>query len=126
MSAETAILLAGIHSAGFAVFHLLFWRLFGWRQDLARLRPANRAIMQILNLRLTYVFVLVAVLCFGFAQALADTPLGHALLVGMSLFWLGRLVEQFVFLRYDHPALHALSALFAIGALLFAWPLFAV
>jgi hypothetical protein len=49
--------------------------------------------------------------------------LGRALLAGASLFWLGRLVEQFVFLRVNRTLVHMLSALFALGAVLFALPL---
>ena len=50
--------------------------------------------------------------------------MGHAVLLGMSAFWVGRSVEQFVFLRINHPGVHALTALFVIGAVLFALPLF--
>lgn len=121
---ETAILaLCGVHSVGFAVFHLAFWRLFRWREDLASTSRATRAIVQILNLRLIYVFLGVAALCFLLPQELTGTRLGRWLLAGMSLFWVGRLVEQFVFLRIHHWLVHVLSALFAVGAVLFAWPL---
>lgn len=120
MSATLAIWLAGVHSAAFALFHMLFWRLFGWRRELPKLGTPTRAILQILNLRLIHVFALMAVPCFGFTQALATTALGHALLAGMALFWGARLVEQFVFLRHDHIALHAPSVLFTAGAILFA------
>ncbi len=48
---------------------------------------------------------------------------GRALLAGMSLFWVGRTIEQFVFLRINRPLVHALTALFVLGAVLFAMPL---
>lgn len=122
---DTAILaLCGLHSAGFAVFHLAFWRLFRWREDLARTSHATRAIVQILNLRLVYVFVAVAAACFLMPQELTGTRLGRWMLAAMSLFWVGRLIEQFVFLRIHHWLVHTLTALFALGAVLFAWPLF--
>jgi hypothetical protein len=42
---DTAILvLCGLHSVGFAVFHMAFRRLFRCREDLARSSPATRAI----------------------------------------------------------------------------------
>jgi hypothetical protein len=119
---ETMILLCGIYALGFAVFHTQFWRLFNWKTDLAKLTWYNRAIMQISNLRLIYFFLFVAAICFLFPVALATTPLGHFFLGGMSLFWLGRAIEQFVFLKSDHRMVHLLTYLFIIGAILFAAP----
>lgn len=58
-------------------------------------------------------------LCFAFTRELHATSLGRAVLVGMSLFWVGRTIEQFVFL----PMIHVLTTLFVVGAALFALPL---
>lgn len=123
MDDRTIMALCGLHSAGFAVFHLAFWRLFDWPADLARCSTATRAITQILNLRLTYVFAGIALLCFALPGEVVGTRLGRAMLGGMSLFWLGRTIEQFVFLRVGHPLVHATTALFVAGIALFAWPL---
>ena len=119
------VLAAGIHSAAFALFHIAFWRLFRWRDTLQRATPVDRAVIQILNLRLTYVFAMVAALCFAFPVELHSTPLGRAVLAGMALFWVGRTVEQFIFLRINRPAMQLLTAAFVLGAVLFAWPLLA-
>ncbi len=127
MSTHSLMLLCALHSAALGVFHLCFWRLFDWKRALAKLDRPNRAIMQILNLRLAFVFFAVAVLCLLYPDALATTPLGRALLVVMVLFWVGRTIEQFVFLRgLRHPAVHALTAVFELGAVLFALPLWLV
>lgn len=123
MRGETLVYLCGVHSLAFAAFHLAFWKLFDWPAALRQTNAATRAVTQILNLRLIYVFLGVAVLCFWLPRELLTTRLGHALMAGMVLFWLGRLVEQFVFLRYNTPLVHALSGLFVLGALLFALPL---
>lgn len=122
---EAVVALCGLHSLGFALFHLAFWKLFDWPQALRRTNAATRAVTQILNLRLVYVFLGVAALCFLLPQDLLGTRLGRAFLAGMSLFWVGRTIEQFVFLRVNHPLVHALTALFVLGAALFALPLFA-
>lgn len=124
MDAQPVLLACALHSAAFGVFHLLFWRLFDWKRELPKLRPPTRAIVQILNLRLTYLFFAVAALCLLFPAELSGTPLGRAVLAVMALFWLGRAVEQVVFLRgLRHPAVHVLTASFLLGAALFAWPL---
>ncbi|MCL7715716.1 hypothetical protein [Stenotrophomonas mori] len=122
-TAELLVRLGGVHSLGFAAFHLGFWKLFGWKGALARLDPVNRAIVQILNLRLVYVFLGMGAVSLAFAHALTATPLGRALLGFMTLFWLGRTLEQFVFLRIHDARVHLLSALFVLGATLHAVPL---
>lgn len=123
MDSTAWIHLAGLHSLAFALFHMAFWKLFRWRQTLRTASAADRAIVQILNLRLIYVFLGIAALCFVFADELHRTALGRAVLLGMSLFWVGRTIEQFVFLRINRPMVHALTALFVLGAVLFAVPL---
>ncbi|HET7266732.1 MAG TPA: hypothetical protein VFJ15_01325 [Oleiagrimonas sp.] len=125
-SGKWLIWLCGVHSLGFAVFHIGFWQWFDWPVALQRTNVPTRAVTQILNLRLIYVFFGVAVVCFWLPLELLHTRLGHVFLAGMALFWVGRLVEQFVFLRINRPVVHVLSALFAAGAILFAAPLFAL
>jgi hypothetical protein len=124
MRGETLLYLCGAHSLGFAAFHMAFWKLFGWPASLRPAGPATRAVAQILNLRLIYVFLGAAVLCFWLPAELLGTHLGHVLLAGMSLFWVGRTVEQFVFLRYNRPLVHLLTALFVAAAALWAAPIF--
>ena len=57
MTQDLPLLLCALHSYAFAAFHLAFWRLFGWKRELAKVGLATRAIVQILNLRLVYVFM---------------------------------------------------------------------
>lgn len=121
----TILLFCAAHSFGFALFHLGFWRLFGWPRTLEGTTRPNRAILQIANLQLVWVFTGVGLLCLLHPAALAGTPLGRAVLAGMSAFWIIRIVAQLLWLRVNHPLVHALTALFACGALLFAWPLLA-
>lgn len=123
MDAETLVRLAGIHSLGFAAFHLAFWRLFDWKRELRKVALPTRAVTQILNLRLTYVFLGAGAACFVFTDQLLRTPLGRAMLGFMAVFWLGRTIEQFVFLRVNDVRVHVLTLLFALGAALFAAPL---
>ena len=94
-------------------------------RELRKVGLPTRAISQILNLRLIYFFLGIGVLCFAFTRELHATPLGRALLLFMSLFWVGRTIEQFVFLRISKPLVHVLTALFVIGAILFGLPLLA-
>jgi hypothetical protein len=61
--------------------------------------------------------------CFAFTSELHATCPGRAVLIGMSLFWVGRTIEQSVFLRINQPMIHVLATLFVVGAALFALPL---
>lgn len=124
MNDQLMILLCGFYSLGFALFHSQFWKLFNWKSDLANLQPVNKAIMQIANIRLIYFFVFVAAVCFIFPHELSTTPLGKFFLAGMSLFWLGRAIEQFIFMKVDHKMVHLLTYIFLLGAIMFAIPLF--
>lgn len=119
MNASNWILLCGIHSLGFALFHIAFWKIFDWPRSLQGTTFANRAIIQILNLRLIYVLFGVSAACFVFTDELALTRWGRAFLGFMALFWIGRTIEQVIFLRINRPAVHVLTVLFVLGAVLF-------
>ncbi|HET6397030.1 MAG TPA: hypothetical protein VFF91_09365 [Pseudoxanthomonas sp.] len=123
MRTDLPLLLCALHSFGFAAFHLAFWRLLDWKRELAKVGLPTRAVTQILNLRLAYVFAGIGTLCLLFPQELRGTALGRAVLAFMALFWAGRTIEQFVFLRINHPLVHALTVLFVLGTVLFALPL---
>lgn len=120
---KTVLLLCALHSLGFALFHLGFWRLFGWPRTLQSTTPANRAILQIANVQLIWIFASIGLLCLLYPEELVATPPGRAVLVGMAIFWTIRFIAQFVWLRVRHPMVPLLTALFALGALLFAAPL---
>ena len=78
--------------------------------------------MLVMNHRLIYLFGFTAILCFVYNHELSSSELGQFYLMGMSLFWLGRTVEQFIYFKGDHPLSHLLRYVFLIGAVLFAIP----
>lgn len=121
---KTVILLCGFYSLGFAIFHSKFWQLFNWKDQLKELDAVNRGVMQILNTRIIYFFLFTAAVCFMFPNELIHTRLGKFFLGGISLFWLGRAFEQFIFLRMNGWVIHSLTAVFFLGAALYALPLF--
>jgi len=121
---KTIIIICGIYSIAFGLFHILFWKIFRWKKELIKLHFSNRAIMQILNLRMIYLSFFVGFLCFYFTEDLLNTPLGKAFMIGMSIFWLGRTIEQFMFLRVNNRYVHLLTVIFLGGAVLFSLPFF--
>jgi hypothetical protein len=118
----TWLFIGGIFNLGFVVFHLLFWRLFRWKQDLALLTPINRAVMQILNLCLTFMFVVMAYVSFFHATELIATNLGKTLLILFSIFWFLRMIEQVIFFGIQHRASLALTLIFLGGSVIYLMP----
>ena len=121
--AEILIYAGGWFSLGFVVFHLMFWRLFHWREDLASLRRINRAVMQILNLCLTFIFMVMAYVSFFHAPGLLQTGLGQTLLIAFSLFWFLRMIEQIVFFGVRRKMSVALTLVFLLGSLIYLLPI---
>ncbi len=122
MNKDVLLFICGIHIILFAIFHVAFWKFFNWRNDLKKLILANRAIMQISNILLIYIFLFIALLCFFFTKELYTTNIGKALLCGVSLFWFIRTIEQFIFLRINNKWVHILTALFIAGTIVFLLP----
>lgn len=123
MSASQTFLFAGgVFHLAIAVFHLFFWRIFHWKEDLASLTRINRAIVQILNLCLTFLFFVVAYVSFVHAAELISTPLGRTILASIALFWTLRLILQFVFFGARHKVSILFIVVFAIGAALYLLP----
>ena len=75
--AETLLFAGGVYHVLLIVFHLGFRRIFRWDADLAKLTFLNRQIMPVLNLCLTAVFAMLAVLSLAYPAELAATPMGR-------------------------------------------------
>ena len=121
-STETLLFLGGIFHVGFAVFHLTFWKIFNWKDDLASLTHINRSIMQILNLRLTSVFLIIAYISLFYRPELISTSLGKTLLISISLFWFFRTIEQIAFFGVNNGISFTLTLIFFAGGVLYLSP----
>lgn len=123
MNNDIIINICGLYSLGFALFHIAFWKIFKWNEDLKKLVFANKGIMQILNVQIIYYFLFVAFICFKFPFELIHTKLGNVFLLSCSLFWVIRTIQQFLFLRTNHYLIHILTVIFIIGSILFVIPI---
>jgi hypothetical protein len=120
---ETLIFFCGIFNLLFLIFHAFFWKLFDWKKNLNKLMFHNKAIMQVLNLKLMYVFLFFAAICFFFTNELLYTNFGNYILIVISIFWLTRFVEQLVFFNNKSVIEKLLILIFAIGTIIHIAPL---
>ena len=123
MGAESAVILGGFFNLAFALFHVCFWRLFRWKRTLASLNRINRAVMQVLNLCLTFVFLIFGYLLIAHSEELLATGLGRALLGLISVFWLLRALQQVVFFGLKSKLSIAFLMIFLTGGLIHLYPL---
>ena len=100
MTPSTASLLVkigGYASIGWLIFHLLFWQIFDWRAELKRLSRLNSGVMQVLNLCLSFIFLLFAFVSLWHTNELLTTGIGRSIAFGIGAFWLFRFLLQPLF-----------------------------
>jgi len=118
----TLIKAGGFYNIALVVFHLLFWRLFNWDEDLRSLSFINRATMQVMNLSLVVVFALFAYLSLVHSYELFATALGHAVLLSIAVLFLLRALLQVVFFRLRHWLSFLFLLFFLAGSVLYGIP----
>lgn len=124
MQASDLVLIGAFYNLTFAIFHIFFWKIFKWKSELIKLSKTNAAIMQVLNLCLTFVFFLFAFLSLAYKNTLVSTSLGNTLLLAIALFWFLRAIYQVVFWGLSNTISLAFFVMFVLGALLYSIPIF--
>ena len=94
---KTLVTIGGILFIIFGLFHLSFWKLFNWENELAKLSLANSNIMQMLNLGLCVILFSFAYILLANRNEVINTKIGKTILIVCALFFLARLVMDFVF-----------------------------
>jgi hypothetical protein len=99
---RASVILAGLAQLGMVAVGLQVPRVFGWREDLARLRPSNRRLFWIYG-----AFIVLANVGFG-ALSIAyagEIAAGRGMAGGFALFaglyWAARLAVQYA--AFDTP-----------------------
>jgi hypothetical protein len=110
------VVASGLFNLALAVFHISFWRLFQWPTSLGTLGHVNRQVLYILNLAITFLFILAGVLLLAYSTDVRTTELGRALLWGLSVFWLARAALQPIMFGLKHPLSMLLFLVFLLGA----------
>lgn len=93
---ELSLKIAGILQIGLALLHAGFPRRFGWKVELASLSLLSRQVMYVHTFFIALTVFLMGVLCVTSAGELINTALGQRVSLGLAVFWLSRLVTQFL------------------------------
>jgi hypothetical protein len=122
MDKITLLYLCGIYNLVLVVFHVLFWKVFNWKKTLDKSTKANKAVTQIMNIQLIYLFLFMAIIYLFYTKELIQSKIGNAILLGYAGFWIVRFFQQFLFLKQKGTFVIALTFLFFVGALLHLIP----
>ena len=123
MNIEQVFLVAGgILTLAGGFFHLAFWRLFDWKNELPRLRSVNRGIMQVLNIQIAVIAFVLGFVTLRYSSELTNSPLGNALVWGMALFWIIRTINQPLFWGFKSGVSRGFTAVWAVLALTYLIP----
>ncbi|MCP4580968.1 MAG: hypothetical protein GY839_05080 [candidate division Zixibacteria bacterium] len=122
MDATMLIWIGGLYNLAFLIFHDFFWKIFNWKEDLAKLMPINRAIMQVLNLMLIFCLLIFAYISFFHVQGLLTTDLGKTMTIFIAMFWGIRAILQMVYFSRTKLVSYVFFVIFWIGFLLYFIP----
>ena len=93
---EINIKISGIILMLLALVHVIFPKYFNWEEDLKPLSLINRQMMIIHTFFIALAVFLMGLCSFLYALELVATPFGKIISLGFAIFWLFRLVIQFV------------------------------
>jgi len=94
---KTLVIVGGILLIVFGLFHLSFWNLFDWKNELTKLNLENSNIMQILNICISVLLLSFGFIFIFYRKEILNTGIGRALQIAFSIFFFARLILGFVF-----------------------------
>lgn len=107
---QTLVITGGVLNAFLAVFHVMFWKMFNWKESLKPLDSLQRAIMQVLNIHLLMFMFMVAYMSMFQSEQMMSTPIGRGILIFVAGFYLVRVLNQFIFFDMRQWASYAIVA----------------
>jgi hypothetical protein len=93
---ELQLKIIGILLIILAIIHIVFPKRFNWKEELSSLSLINRQMMYVHTFFIAITVLLMGLLCFTSSKELIETDLGKKICFGLALFWLIRLITQFL------------------------------
>lgn len=99
ISQKTIVIIGGLLFILGGIFHLLFWNweFLNWENELTKLTEVNSNVMQMLNIGLMIFYFSFGFIMIYFRTEILHSKLGKTLLIFSLLYFLVRLIEEFVF-----------------------------
>jgi hypothetical protein len=92
---ETHIKISGLFFLALSFIHVFFPRYFKWQTELANISQINRQMMYVHCFFIGLILFLLGLLCISSSSEIVSTILGKRISVGLSIFWIARLLIQF-------------------------------
>lgn len=94
---NTLVIIGGIIFMIFGLFHISFWFIFDWKNELIKLNEINSNVMQMLNIGTAILLLSFGYIMLFYRREILNSRLGRAMLIIFSSFFFARLVAEFVF-----------------------------
>lgn len=94
---ENALIIGGVLNGILGIFHLMFWKIFNWKDTLKPLNGLQKAIMQVSNIHLLLFMFIVGYLSIFQVEEMIATVIGQSLMLFVAAFYLIRALNQFIF-----------------------------
>jgi hypothetical protein len=122
---KSLLITGGLLNVFLAVFHMMFWKIFNWKESLQSLDSLQRAIMQVLNIHLILAMVLFAYLSLFKIEELVSTGIGQTFLLFIAVFYFIRIINQFIFFDMSYGTSWAIVVLCLVLTVLYgvSWKL---
>jgi hypothetical protein len=79
-----------------SLMHMVIPRYFKWGQELVSVSLITRQILYVHTFFIAFLVLLIGILCLGYPHELLYNPLGRIISLGLFIFWLVRLIFQFL------------------------------
>jgi magnesium-transporting ATPase (P-type) len=91
------LITGGVFNVLFVLYHLTFWKnpKLNWAEELPRLNDVNRAILQVTNVMMIYVFLFFAALSFLLSAQQSRSAISNAVILFIGGFYLVRAILHF-------------------------------
>jgi hypothetical protein len=94
---KNLLIIGGILNLFASIFHAMFWKLYGWPENLLCLSHDDQARIQVLTILLMLVFAFFAYVSLFHRKAMLSTSLGRRIAWFIVIFYFVRMVNQLVF-----------------------------
>ncbi len=115
------LITGGILNGLLAVFHMMFWKMFNWKESLQSLDNLQRAVMQVLNIHLILAFILFAYLSLFKIEDMISTGAGRIIMLFIAVFYLIRVINQFIFFDMSYGMSWAIVVYCLVLTGLYGW-----